>query len=152
MYTLMKIYCEHNSTRNWLRALEKMGRIALVIFPYDQNNKHIKGIATPSEATWEELNIKYNETNFSWNDFSPSSHYNNICNTIGEENLRDVKHVDSAFKSKCQCMFTCDNHILSHSQELEVLLNIKFFHPDKQEKEFIDCLNLYEKQNNNART
>ena len=140
----MKVYCEHHALRQWLRDLDKRGRIDLVLFPYDQRNRRIKGIATPSEATWDEANITWDETDFSWDEFSPSSQYSNICNIIGEENIRDAKHVDSAFKSKCQSLLTCDNHILSHSQELEALLNIMFFHPDNHEKEFIAFLNRYE--------
>jgi len=144
----MKVYCEHHALRHWLRDLEKRGRINLVLFPYDQRNKRIKEIATPSEATWDELNITWDEADFSWDEFSPSPQYSNICSIIGEENIRDVKHVDSAFKSKCQCMLTCDNDILSHSQELEELLNIMFFHPDNHKKEFIACLNRYEQREN----
>jgi|GEM_PF-1683398 len=136
----MKVYCEHHAFRPWLRDLQKRGKINLVLFPYDQRTRRIKEVATPSEATWEELNITWNEADFSWEEFSPSSHYSDICNIIGEENIRDVKHVDSAFKSGCQCMFTCDRDILSHSEELEELLNIKFFDPDKQREEFIEFL------------
>ena len=142
----VKVYCEHHALRQWLRDLEKMGRITLVLFPYDQRNRRIKGIATPSEATWDEVNITWDETDFSWDEFSPSSLYSNICNIIGEENIRDVKHVDSAFKSKCQCMLTCDNHILSHSQELDKLLGIMFLNPDSQKKEFIASLKRFEKK------
>ena len=76
-------------------------------------------MATPSEATWEEANITWDETSFRWDDFSPSPYYSDICAIIGEENTRDAKHVDSAFKSECHCMLTCDNDILSHTQALE---------------------------------
>jgi hypothetical protein len=142
----MKTYCEHHAVRQWLRDLQEQGRINLVLFPYDQKTRRIKEVATPSEATWEELNVTWGELNFSWDEFSPSPHYNAILNIIGENNIRDAKHVDSAYKSKCQCMFTCDNDILSHSQELENLLGIMFFHPDKHKEEFMTFLKRYEQK------
>ncbi len=142
----MKVYCEHHAARQWLRDLQKKGRITLVLFPYDQRTRRIKEVATPSEATWEELNITWGEADFSWDEFKPSPHYADICNIIGEENIRDVKHVDSAFKSKCQCMLSCDNDILSHSHELEELLNIVFFHLDNDREEFIAFLKRFEQK------
>jgi predicted nucleic acid-binding protein len=148
METRMKVYCEHHALRQWLKDLQKESRIILVLFPYDQRAKRIKEVATPSEATWEELNIPWNKLDFSWEEFSPSSRYSEICNIIGEANIRDAKHVDSAFKSKCQCIFTCDRDILSHSQELEKLLNIKFFHPDNHKEEFMAFLKRYEENEN----
>jgi len=144
----MKVYCEHHAVRQWQRDLHKKGRITLVLFPYDQRTRRIKEVATPSVAIWKELNITWDEADFSWDEFSPSPHYSDICNIIGEENIRDVKHVDSAFKSKCQCMLTCDNDILSHSQELEELLNIVFFHPDNHREEFIAFLKRFEQKEN----
>lgn len=140
----MKVYCEHHALRSWIKDMEKMGRITLVLFPYDQSNKNIKEIATPSEATFDEANVPFDKTDFKFEEFSPSSHYNSICEIIGEENIRDVKHVDSAFKSKCQCMFTCDKHIISKRQNLKDLLDVMFFDPDKHKKEFITFLKRYE--------
>lgn len=144
----MKVYCEHHAVRQWLRDLQQKGRVTLFLFPYDQRNRRIKKMANPSEATWEELNITWNEADFSWDEFSPSPYYIDICNIIGEENIRDVKHVDSAFKSGCQCMFTCDKDILSHSDDLEKLLGIKFFHPDKDREKFMAYLKDYEQKEN----
>lgn len=144
----MKVYCEHHAVRQWLRDLQQKDRVTLVLFPYDQRNRRIKEIATPSEATWEELNITWNEADFSWDEFSPSSYYSDICNIIGEENIRDLKHVDSAVKSKCQCMFTCDKHILSHSRKLAKLLGIKCFHPDNHREKFMVYLKHYEQKEN----
>ena len=148
MDTCVKVYCEHHAVRQCLRDLQKKGRITLVLFPYDRRTRRIKEVATPSGATWEELNITWDEADFSWDECSPSPRYDDICNIIGEENIRDVKHVDSAFKSKCQSMLTCDNDILSHSQELEELLNIKFFHPDNHREEFMAHLKRYERKEN----
>ncbi len=128
----MKVYYEHHAVRKWLRDLQEQGYITLVLFPYDQRNRRIKEVATPSEA-----NITWDEANFSWNDFSPSPHYSDICDIIGKENIRDAKHVDSAFKSQWHCMLTCDDHILSHTQELGKLLSINFFHPDKGRDDFM---------------
>ncbi len=88
----MKVYCEHHALRSWMRDLEKMGRVTLVLFPYDQNNRHIKEIATPSDATFDEVNVPFDELDFNLVEFSPSPHYSSICKIIGEENIRDVKH------------------------------------------------------------
>ncbi len=139
----MKVYCEHHAVREWLRDLQEQGYITLVLFPYDQRNRRIKEVATPSEATWEESDITWDEANFPWDDFSPSSHYSDICDIIGKENIKDAKHVDSAFKSQCHCMLTCDDHILSHTQELGKLLSINFFNPDKDRDDFMIYLKTF---------
>jgi hypothetical protein len=140
----MKVYCEHHAVRQGLRELQAAGRIKLPLFPYDQRNKRIKGVATPSETTWNEANIRWDEGYFTWDDFNASEYFQQICDLVGKENMRDVKHVDSAFKSGAQCVMTCDADILSHSEDLEAILGIKFFHPDKQWHAFMLFLEGYE--------
>jgi hypothetical protein len=59
---------------------------------------------------------------------------------LGEGNRRDALHVDSAFKSGCKIFVTCDNGILSKRSELQSLLDIPFFNPDRDELELEHCL------------
>jgi len=142
----MKVYCEHHAVLPGLRELHRKGRIMLLLFPYDQRNRRIKKVATPSETTFDEANILWSEADYTDNEFSSSKHFCKIRDLVGEENMRDVKHVDSAFKSGAHCMMTCDSDILSRSQELEAILGIKFFCPDKHWPEFMLFLEFYEQK------
>ena len=134
---VLKVYCEHSAISGKLRAHQRAGRIELVHFPYDPDSrsKHLKRLATPSLAQWRDMNVKWEELNFAWNDFTGSAHFQRIVSILGPDNRCDVLHVDSAFKTGCQIFVTCDNDILSKRKELESLLGMKFFHPNADEAE-----------------
>ena len=132
-----KVYCEHGALRTELYELQKIGQINLVLFPYEEKVKRIKEPGVPSEAAWSEMNFSWENSPGSWEDYKGSTKYVQIQEIIGRENKRDVKHLDSAFKSNCQAFLTRDKgDILSKKNELEEILKMKFFHPDDDWVEF----------------
>jgi hypothetical protein len=62
-------------------------------------------------------------------DMTESNMFDSIAEIIGRENRFDVQHIDSAYKTRCDCFLTPDGRdIISHREELEQLLSIRFFH------------------------
>lgn len=129
----MKVYCEHGALTARLRALQREGRIELVHFPYDPGatTKHISPSAVPSDAQWRDLNVKgwSGLAHTTWNDFKGSERLPEIRKIIGGR--RDALHVDSAYKTGCRAFVTVDGDILNHRQQLEALLGVRVFHPER---------------------
>ncbi len=133
----LKVYCEPGAWCEGLKQLQNENRIEVVQFPYEQKSRR-SGLASPSDATWDELNLTWDEADFAFNEAERSEKYEEIQALVGVENRRDVKHIDSAFKTGCQCFFTRDKgDILSRADDLEELLGIRFFHPDEDWGEFL---------------
>jgi hypothetical protein len=142
----MKIYCEPGALTKRLRKLQRTGKIELVHFPYDDDlrARAINPGAVPSAAQLRDLNLTWDEAGqrgFTWNDFNRSPHLAEILRIVGQHNRRDALHVDSAYKEGCAAFVTRDGNILDRASELEPLLGIRFFHPDRDSEsleEFIE--------------
>ena len=133
----MKIYCEHGAVTADLTTRQRDGRIELVHFPYDPESRAraVAPSATPSDAQWRDLNTgSWDALTGSWADFEGSPHLPEIRRIIGAANRRDALHVDSAFKTGCAAMVTVDGDILDHTAELEALLGLRIFHPDRDKE------------------
>jgi hypothetical protein len=111
--------------------------VELIHFPYDPDSQsqHLAATASPSETQWRDANIAWDETDSTWDEAQGSEHLEAIRQLVGTQNRRDVLHVDSAFKSGCKAFVTVDQDILSKREQLEVLLGIRFFHPERNEAE-----------------
>ncbi len=134
----MKIYCEHGALTDELRAFQREGKIELVHFPYDPESRAraIAPSAVVSNAQWRDLNVKgWDDLGRTWGDFAGSEHLEKIKRIIGPENRRDALHVDSAYKTGCAAIVTVDNDILDHKDELEALLGLRVFHPQRDQAE-----------------
>jgi hypothetical protein len=143
---MLKVYCEHGAITPRLRARQASGDVRLIHFPYDRNsrNKHLKPTAEPSLAQWRDMNISWDELhNLRFDDFVGSKHLPKIMFILGAGNRRDALHVDSAFKSGCKIFVTCDNDILSKKSELELLLDMVFLRPEKDELQLEACLDSF---------
>jgi hypothetical protein len=141
---MLKIYCEHGAITPKLRARQDRKDIQLIHFPYDQDSRsrRIKRTAEPSLAQWRDMNIPWDELgDRRFDDSVGSEHLQTIISILGTSNRRDALHVDSAFKSGCKIFVTCDNDILSKRSELQLLLGIQFFHPEKDDLDLERCLN-----------
>jgi hypothetical protein len=143
----MRVYCEHGALTSKLRALKRAGRVELIHFPYDKgaHSRHINGTAVPSAAQYRDINLTYGEVHYG--DFSASEKLRSIRTTIGPENRRDALHIDSAYKSQCDCFVTRDRGIVSKRTELEALVGLRFFDPDDDWQAFVEFLELSEKTN-----
>ncbi|MGB6476611.1 MAG: hypothetical protein WBF04_21385 [Candidatus Sulfotelmatobacter sp.] len=143
---LRKIYCEHGSLTKDIKKLAQSGTVEVVHFPYDpgSHTRKIPGIATPSNAQIQDLNLPIADLPGTIEDYSGSVHFAEILLILGDQNWRDALHVDSAFRQGCLAFVTPDKgHILKHKIELERLLGIRFFYPNEWRdlKEFVvrDC-------------
>jgi hypothetical protein len=112
------------------------------MFPYDNWNRRIRELAEPSkDLTGDEANIPWDNVMSPWDGFPASEKYDDILRIVGEENAKDIKHLDSAYKECCQAFFTRDTpDIFSHAQERETLRGLRMFHPDKNIAEFLAFL------------
>jgi hypothetical protein len=143
----MRVYCEHGALTSQLRAFRRESRVELIHFPYDENahSRYIDRTAVPSEAQYRDLNLTYGELRGTYGDFSGSERLKSIRAILGSANRRDALHVDSAYKSRCNCFITRDRGILIRAEELEALLGLRFFHPDEDWKAFVEFLESSEK-------
>ncbi len=130
---LKKVYCESGSLTKDIKKLGCSGSVEFVHFPYDPDShtRKIPGIATPSSARIQDLNLPIKDLPGIIADYSASDRFDEILSIIGCSNRRDALHVDSAFKHGCSAFVTRDSDILNHKTELERLLGIRFFHPDE---------------------
>jgi hypothetical protein len=136
----LKIYCEHSALSDELHALQRTGRIKLVGFPYDFpfSARAIASSAVVSDAQGRDLNTTWAELHGTWDDFKGSEHLKEILKIVGPANRRDVLHLDSAYKAGCAAMMTVDeDDILVHKHELETLLALRIFHPQKDKAELL---------------
>jgi hypothetical protein len=128
---MLKVYCEHNAITKELLQLKKDGIIEILHFPYDPNstNRRISHPAKPSGAQMRDIGCTFEEIgNACFGEFVGSEYLEAIMKIIGLDNRRDALHVDSAYKSGCICMVTCDSDIWSKADRLEQLLGLRVFH------------------------
>jgi hypothetical protein len=139
---MVRVYFEDGAFPSKLRRLQSDGRIKLFKFPYDtEGTKKSHEVAKPSAAYPEDLHLPPEKIAFAPEEFDGSDKYDEIRNIIGDENRRDVLHVDSAYKSNCDCFFTPDKgDILSKKNALKDALGMHFFHHEDDWDEFMSFL------------
>lgn len=126
----MKIYCDNGACPSELKNLQNEGKVTLVMFPYENKNKHIKETGLPSKATWSDTkNFTWSTIPGAWEDYSESDKYQEIVNIVRLENKRvDILHLDSAYKTGCEIFITNDkDDIWTHRTQLEKTLNLRIF-------------------------
>jgi hypothetical protein len=86
--------------------------------------------------TWDELKA----TGLSWNDLKwHSDIFPQIVDIVGKNNLRDAKHLVSAYMEGCQVFLTTDiDDICSNRDALLRLLDIKIFHSLNEWDSFLE--------------
>ncbi len=140
---MISVYCDSGGFRKELKSLCDKGQISLVMFPYENVNKNIQDVGLPSKASWNDLkNFLWSSLPGTWADYQGSEKYTEIKKIIGKQHEEDVKHIDAAYKSGCQCLLTRDKgDILSKKGQLGSLLGMKIFHPDDEWKQFLAYIN-----------
>lgn len=134
---MIKIYCDNGACPGELKALQKEGSVELVMFRYENKNRHIKGSGQPSAAEWSDLKkYAWNELPGDWNDYKKSDKYQEIVGIVGLENKRlDILHLDSAYKTGVDAFITNDkDDILSYRDQLEKALGFRIFHTSEIEE------------------
>lgn len=137
---MKKVYCDSGAYTKGLKKLEESGQIELFYHPYENKNKKINRMSLPSEATWDDVNISWDECCFTWDDFGGSEKINELKKIIGSSHRRDILHLDSAYRSKCDFFITSDKgDIYSKKDEIFKLLNIVVcLHTDITSDTFLD--------------
>ncbi|MCP4493753.1 MAG: hypothetical protein GY820_41595 [Gammaproteobacteria bacterium] len=128
---MLKVYCDTGGYRKELKALVANGKIELYQFQYENRNRHIANIAEPSKPTYQEMNYTYAELDgITYADLSKQSDkFGEITTLIGSRSERDIKHLDSAFQTKCEIFVTSDKgDICSKKAEIFGLLGIRVIH------------------------
>lgn len=104
--------------------------VELVMFPYENKNKHIENVGLPSNCSYQDLkNFTYGTLQGAYGDYSGSDKYEKIVELLGLANKRvDILHLDSAYKTECNIFLTNDkDDIWSHKVKLEELLGFRIF-------------------------
>ncbi|WP_139062559.1 hypothetical protein [Aquimarina megaterium] len=126
----IKIYCEDGAMTKDIRMLKNSGSIELISFPFENFNRRTTDSKLPSNLTIDSTFITA-DSDIKISDTVSSDIFDKIANIIGKENNNDIRHVDTAYKEKCQIFVSPDKKdIINKGKELEELTGIKFFHCD----------------------
>lgn len=52
---MIKVYCDNGACPDKLKALQREGSVELIMFKYENKNRHIKNSGQPSAATWNDM-------------------------------------------------------------------------------------------------
>ena len=137
---MITVYCDNNGFRKGLNSLPN---VKVLTFPYENYNRKIKNNGLPSEAQIDDLgNFTWDTLPATFGDYKRSDKYEEIEKIVGTENRLDALHLDSAYKSGCECFFTCDKtDIGSKRVALFNLLGLRIYHPDEDWEAFLAFVN-----------
>lgn len=127
---MIKVYFDAGGYNPELKEMEKKGLIEAIYFPYENIIRKIKKLAPPSKVSWNEMdNFSWEVVELTWKDSGEvSNKFEEIEELIGKNNKTDIKHLDSAYREKCEAFITEDKKdIYSKRKELHELLNISVF-------------------------
>lgn len=125
---MLKIYCEDGATTKEIRKLGKKENIVLVSFPFENYNRRTTNAKKPSNLTWDS-DLWTWDTDILFSDMEHSEIFTQLEKIIGPQNFNDIRHVDTAFKEKCQIFISPDKKdIINNSHALESVTGIKFFY------------------------
>jgi hypothetical protein len=134
---VIKVYCERHVFRKKLKSLEKDGLIQLLHFSYEGTNRKVAETDTPSMIT-ADMTCWTADSTIRISDMRESDRYSEVLRCVGGNNWRDALHLDSAYKSKCRAFLTRDKGISKRKQQLESILGLRIFDPDKDWEHFFE--------------
>ena len=113
---MLRVYCDSGAYRQELRDYEREGLLTVHQFKYENRNRHIRHGAVPSRPTWKEMNYTWDEMrkteefrSVTWDSLGEQSpKFLEIAAIVGPENVRDAKHLDSAYATGCTVFLTSD--------------------------------------------
>lgn len=134
---MIKVYCDTGAFRKELKSIQQ---VEVIVFPYENRNRKTKSTGIPSAAQFTDLgNFTWGTLPGTFGEYKGSDKYDAIEKIIGIQNRRDVLHLDSAYKSECDCFFTCDkNDIYKNRLTLSNLFNLRIYHPDEDWQDFLN--------------
>lgn len=133
MKSKIKTYCDNAISPKWLIRLSKKGLVELCYVPYENRTKRLRQVE-PSLVEYNQAGFTYNEPNVTYDSF-PSNKLELIQKIVGKDKDFDIRHLDAAYKNKCECFITSDKGDLianGKREMLEDLLSIKIFHQHEE--------------------
>ena len=125
---MVKIYCEDGSMTKEIKQLKKNSFIQLISFPFENYNRRTHNSKKPSELTCD-TTLTFASSTMKIGDTGGSEIFCQIKDIIGKENFNDIRHVDTAYKEKCQLFISPDKKdIINKRERLFKLTGIKFFY------------------------
>ena len=142
MQNKIKVYCDNTTAPGWLIKLKDKSLVVLYYLPFEnvhkKKQKKFEPI-DPSGLTYNQSNFTYNHPGVTFNSASAEL-YKKIEKILGSDMEFDIKHLDSAYKNKCDCFITADKDEFiegndgKRREQLEKLLSIKIFHQQEEDK------------------
>jgi hypothetical protein len=132
------VYCERGAYAPPIRRLWKAGRIHLIHFPYDAEDRrwHDKQkipFARPSLVTIDSTEIRVTDP-IKISDTEGSNLHLRIARVLGKHPREfDVRHFDSAYKSGADVFVTNDTDFILRADALYQLSGVRVVTPDKLE-------------------
>jgi hypothetical protein len=111
-----------------IKKLKHDPLIKLISFPFENINRKTNDSFKPSELTCDN-DLVTSDKEILISDTLRSDKFEEIQLIIGENNYNDVRHVDTAYKEKCQIFISPDKKdIITKGDQLYKLTGIKFFY------------------------
>ncbi len=124
-----------------IKNLKKDSDIELVSFPFENINKRTTDLKRPSELTCDSTFVTA-DSDMKISDTVASELFVDIEKIVGKGNYNDIRHIDTAYKEKCQIFVSPDKKdIVNNGRELFKLTGIKFYYCED-----IQGINKYIKQ------
>lgn len=125
---MIKIYCEDGSMTKPIKNLKKDSDIELISFPFENINKRTTDSKRPSEITCDSTFATL-DSDIRSSDTVASEIFGDIEKIVGKGNYNDIRHIDTAYKEKCQIFVSPDKKdIVNNGKKLFELTEIKFFY------------------------
>ena len=126
---MIKIYCENGALTKEIKALGLIDDIELIYFPFENFTRKAKRSNIPSELTWDNTFITFDDDKITFSNCDRSEIFEPIAKIIGLNNLHDISHVDTAYKERCLIFISPDKgDIISKASNLEQITGMKFFY------------------------
>ena len=146
---MLRVYCDTGAYRPELRAYEGAGLLTIFQFKYENKNRHIRHGAVPSRPTWKEMNYTWDEMrktqefhSLTWDSLGHQSpKFAELAAIVGSQNIRDAKHLDSAYATGCTVFLTSDKaDIWSKREQIRRSTGIAVMHVHIDWPEFVALL------------
>lgn len=131
-----------------IKNLKKDPSIELISFPFENINKRTTDSIKPSELTMDSTFVTM-DSDIRISDTVGSEIFDDLKNIIGKENFNDIRHVDTAYKEKCQLFISPDKKdIVNKDVELFALTGMQFFYCEdiSEIKKYINRIKLNPKR------
>lgn len=147
---MLRIYCDTGAGGHKLLSKIKklIKNVEFYGVPSENANKHLKN-GKPSAKSLDEMGGSLDDyTSCSLDEIYISPKYPDLLELIDKQNIRDVQHLDSAYRTGCSIFLTSDcRDIYKKREKINSIIDIKIFNPHKKLEELMNYLDVYSHQN-----